>query len=134
MKNFEEKIIEKMSLCVVWLGENNREKIFMWGPDIFHPGLHKICLSKMEKILTGESLVVKWTKSNCPINFSYGSLGNVDSSFFIIFFILFYILNSWAWCFVFFFCLIRNDFFPRNDFLNKFGWFFFFQLLITFLF
>ena len=55
MKNFG----EKMSLCVVWLEENNREKTFMWGPDIFHPGLHKICLSKMEKILTGESLMVK---------------------------------------------------------------------------
>ena len=133
MKNFGEKIIEKMSLCVVWLGG---EKNFYVGPAHFSPGPHKICLSKMEKIFSGESLTVKWAKSNCPINFSYGSLGNVDSSFFITIFLYFFIF--WIpgrGALYSFFCLIRNDFFfPRNDFLNKFGWFFFFQLFITFLF
>ena len=101
------------------------KKTFMWGPHIFHPAHTKFVPLKWRKYLVER--VWRWNEQS-PIAlliFLMVLWATLTPLFFITFFILFYILNSWAWCFVFFFCLIRNDFFPRNDFLNKFGYFFF---------
>lgn len=47
-EKFEEKIGEKMNLCVVWIRERGK-KIFVWSSDIFHLGPHKTFLSKMDR-------------------------------------------------------------------------------------
>ena len=37
---------------------------FMWGPLIFHPSTHKICLTRMGRKLDRGSLIVKWQNAH----------------------------------------------------------------------
>ena len=48
MENNEEKIGQKMSLCVVWL-KRGEKTIFRWGLGIFHQNSYKTCISEMKR-------------------------------------------------------------------------------------
>ena len=94
------------------------KKILMWGPDIFHPSPHKVCLSKIKRKLGERSLIVKWqnyllqctwAKSSSFfffLFFPYGSPMQLASFILFIFsflgvvfcFFLFFVLlmDSWA--------------------------------------
>ena len=103
----------------------------MWGPHIFHPNTHKICLSIMERKLGKESLMVKWQKAHgrSPVAsffffflfFSYVFLSNVAFLFLIYFFLL---ISRCGALFLFFFSygflgnIASSSFFFSFDFLG----------------